>query len=107
MDSAIKEISKKDNFLKHLQSSNLKVASESLASDGLKALEGLEFPKTSSEDWKYTRTGRISKLQFAAEVQQLRTATEAGERKYQKLKEDINKLEVWSTGYEAYDKDLF
>jgi Fe-S cluster assembly protein SufD len=67
MDSAIKEISKKDNFLKHLQSSNLKVASESLASDGLKALEGLEFPKTSSEDWKYTRTGRISKLQFAAE----------------------------------------
>jgi len=67
MESVVKEISKKEGFLKSLESEKATVASDLLSAQGHKELLNHNFPTTALEDWKYTRTSRINKLQFNIE----------------------------------------
>jgi Fe-S cluster assembly protein SufD len=59
--------SKKDTFLSALQGQTSALQNEQgLIQDAMAALETLDFPTTRVEDWKYTRTTRISNEQWQA-----------------------------------------
>lgn len=63
MSEVMKEISRKEAFLKALSWSSEPTVS-ALSAQGKLALEGLDFPTTREENWKYTRTAKISKLEL-------------------------------------------
>lgn len=68
MESLTKELTRKDKFLNHflpeLKKAGWMPFSEELAKKGSALLEGMDFPTSRTEAWKYTRTNRIANLEL-------------------------------------------